>query len=149
MNTPERQQAVAEATITEWERVLWPEGCLSFNCFVNTDGDAVLNYSQWASDEACRKFVQTDRSTLVSGIEDAVPGIKLVDTIECRLYRSGVSENEPQDPGCLVVLFGIDSSEQQRLVDSSFTVSPDSPPGCISANFHLSTDGTRILNCVK
>lgn len=148
VDTPERQQAVAEATITAWERAPWPDGCISLACFVNIEGDIVLTYSQWTSDEACREFVRTNRPALINSIEETIPDIELTDPIEYRLYRSGVSDSERGDPECIVVVsFDTDDSEQQRqFVDSMFDISPDLPPDCLSAHFHFSTDGTRILN---
>src|ERR1700738_4530467 len=76
VGTPERQRATAEAFVAAWERGLWPRGLLSTNLFASMDGETVLNYAQWSSDETYDEFVRTDRRSRVEQIDRAVPGIK-------------------------------------------------------------------------
>jgi hypothetical protein len=97
-----------EAAVVEREGSPWPEGLLSVSYFVSFDGEKVLTYAQWAS-------------------EDAASGLDGPEPIIYRLYRSGVSDGETRVPGCIV----------------SETVPH---PGGISADFHLSVDGKRVLN---
>ncbi|MEV0386760.1 hypothetical protein [Nonomuraea sp. NPDC050643] len=118
------------------ERLPWPPEIISFNVLASTDGDAVLTYTQCAG-EADSRFV--------AEVTDAEP-------IEYRLYRGGGRADRPV-PGCIVVvsieLDGPDTQRQRRWVDTVFdamAAETDPHPGGISAHFHLSTDGVRILN---
>jgi heme-degrading monooxygenase HmoA len=156
VGTPERQQAVVEASVTAWEHVPWPAGLLSHNGFVSTDGSTILHYSQWTSDEAIREFKRTDRPERVRGILAAVPGIERHGVVAYQLYRSyrnGAAAGAPRVPGCIVGVNidfdGPDRQRQRRWVDAVFDaleLEGEPHPGLISAHFHLSTDGTRVFN---
>jgi quinol monooxygenase YgiN len=136
-----------------WEHAPWPHGLLSYNLFVGTDGDTVLHYSQWASDESYREFVRTDRAERVRAIDAAVPGIARHAVVSYRLYRSTAPDSTRRTPGCIVVVSvefdGPDEQRQRRWVDAVFdalAAETEPHPGGIAAHFHLSTDGTRVLN---
>lgn len=115
----------------------WPAGLISFNVLASTADEASLVYTQWADGTVDPGFVRR-----VSG----------GDPVEYRLYRSGNRENSAI-PGCVVVVSvefdGADAQRQRRWVDTVFgaLASEDKPaPGGISGHFHVSTDGTRVLN---
>ncbi|WP_119460345.1 antibiotic biosynthesis monooxygenase [Rhodospirillaceae bacterium SYSU D60014] len=151
VDTPERQQAAVEATIAAWESAPWPHGFLSLSCFVSSDGETVLNYAQWTSDEAHHEFVRTQRPTLVRGIDDAVPGIERPGVVRYRLYRSHVSDGPPRTADCIVII-SIQANGPERArqwidtVLDALKAETDPHAGLISAHFHISIDGTRILN---
>ena len=152
VGTPERQRATAEAFVAAWERALWPHGLLSANLFASMDGETVLHYGQWTSDKTYNEFVRTGRRSLVEQIDRAVPGIKRHEPVYYRLYRSLVRD-DPPTPGCIVVVSvefeGPDEQRQQRWIDTVFEAlegETELHPGGISGHFHVSTDGTRVLN---
>ncbi|MGN9788026.1 nitroreductase family deazaflavin-dependent oxidoreductase [Nonomuraea sp. ZG12] len=120
-----------------WEGTPWPTGLLSVTEFAATDGGAVLTYTQWASGAADRAFV--------AGLTGAEP-------VEYELYRSGEREDRPT-PGCLVAVRvefdGPDRERQRQWIDTVFQAlasEAEPHPGGISGHFHVSADGTRVLN---
>jgi deazaflavin-dependent oxidoreductase (nitroreductase family) len=120
-----------------WEGTPWPAGLLSFTEFAATDGGAVLTYTQWASGEADHAFV--------AGLTGAEP-------VEYELYRSGGREDRPT-PGCLVAVRvefdGPDRERQRQWIDTVFQAlasEAEPHPGGIAGHFHVSADGTRVLN---
>ncbi|GAA1030265.1 MULTISPECIES: hypothetical protein [Amycolatopsis] len=132
------ETAVGAANVlAELENEPWPAGMISFSALDSTDGEASLIYTQWAEGTANPGFVGR-----VSG----------GDPVEYRLYRSGIREDSAV-PGCIVVVSvefdGADARRQRRWVDTVFGAlgSEETPaPGGISGHFHVSTDGTRVLN---
>ncbi|GAB3355262.1 antibiotic biosynthesis monooxygenase [Amycolatopsis echigonensis] len=136
-------ELVAETTVgaaevlARLEKEPWPTGLMSFNALASTDGETSLVYTQWAEGAADPGLVRR-----VSGS----------DPVEYRLYRSGNRDNSAI-PGCIVVVSvefdGADPQRQRRWVDTVFDAlaSEKKPaPGGISGHFHVSTDGTRVLN---
>ncbi|MFI7534388.1 antibiotic biosynthesis monooxygenase [Streptosporangium sp. NPDC049376] len=122
------------AVTTAWENRPWPEGLVSVNVYVSTDGQDVLVYEQWAD--------EPDGPYSPMGAEP----------VAYRLYRSGLRENAPV-PGCVVIVSvefdGPDRERQERWVDTVFAAlaaETDLHPGGISGHFHTSLDGTRVLN---
>lgn len=152
VGTPERQTALVEAFTAAWKDVPWPQGLLSVNLMLCTDGATLLNYAQWTSEDAYQEFVRTDRQALVDRIDRAVPGIERSVPVNYWLYRSGVRQ-DPPPTGCIVVVSvefdGSDVDRQRQWVDTVFDAlaSETAPhPGGISGHFHISVDGTRVLN---
>ncbi|MEU6720339.1 hypothetical protein ABZ897_53560 [Nonomuraea sp. NPDC046802] len=134
--SPERQQEKVEQMFARLERVPWPPEIISFNALVSTDGDTVLTYTQCGGEAESR---------LVAEVTDAEP-------VEYRLYRGGSRDDRPV-PGCIVVVSvefdGPDQQRQRRWVDTVFAAmaaETEPHPGGISGHFHLSTDGTKVLN---
>jgi hypothetical protein len=149
---PERQQALVEAFVASWKDAPWPQGLLSANLFLSTDGETVLNYAQWSSDDAYHEFAQANLQSRVAQIDRAVPGIERSGPVNYRLYRSGVRANAPV-PGCAAIVSvefdGPDEQRQKRWVDTVFEAleaETEPHPGGISAHFHISVDGSRVLN---
>ena len=142
VGAPDRQEASADAALAAWERVPWPQDLLSMNSYVGTSGADVLTYSQWTSAEAYREFLRSGGPP---------PDIERPDPVMYRLYRSRTSNRRP--PGCIVVVEvkfdGPDEPRQRRWVDTVFEALDAEPvlhPGGIAGYFHLSIDGTRVLN---
>ncbi len=152
VDTPERQQALVEAFVTAWEDAPWPQGLLSVNLFLSTDGETVLNYAQWTGDDAYHIFEKTNSRLRVEQIDRAVTGIERSGPANYRLYRSGVRLDAPV-PGCVVMVSvefdGPDERRQKRWVDAVFEAlesETELHPGGISGHFHISIDGARVLN---
>jgi Antibiotic biosynthesis monooxygenase len=160
VGTPERQQALVEAFIRAFvassaapgQGAPWPTGLLSVNLLLSTDGETVLNYAQWTGDDAYHQFTQTHLQPRVEQIDRAVPGIERSGPVNYRLYRSGVRPDAPV-PGCIVIVSvefdGRDEQRQKRWVDTVFEAleaETELHPGGISGHFHISVDGTRVLN---
>ncbi|MEV7079009.1 antibiotic biosynthesis monooxygenase [Streptomyces sp. NPDC093516] len=153
VGTPERQRQAVEAIARAWERRPWPTGdLLGYHVYAGHDGDALLHYSQWRSEQAYEAFVKTHRQERVDEIDTAVPGIERVWLGRYRHYRSARREDAAV-PGCVVIVDvrfdGPDAERQRAWVDAVFEAlqsDPEQHPGGISAHFHLGTDGTRVLN---
>ncbi|MEO3793398.1 hypothetical protein ABGB14_24565 [Nonomuraea sp. B10E15] len=133
---PGRRQERVEQMFARLERVPWPPGVISFDVLLSTDGDSVLTYTQCAG-QAENRFV--------AEVTDAEP-------TEYRLYRGGSRDARPV-PGCIVVVSvqfdGPDQQRQRRWVDTVFAAmeaETEPHPDGISAYFHLSADGTKVLN---
>jgi Antibiotic biosynthesis monooxygenase len=123
------QRQLAAATLAAWDSGPWPEGLVSRTCYVSVDGQRVLTYEQWRAGDAAQ-----------------VPP----DAIAFRLYRSGVRDDAPV-PGCIVIVeVQTDGPETARKwVDAVFdalAAETTLHPGGISGHFHISLDGTRVLN---
>lgn len=162
VGTPLRQKQTVEATGTTWERRPWPsDGLLAYHVYTGHDGSTLLHHSQWRSEQACEAFVlrpaagspQARRQERVDEIDTAVPGIERLELGRYRRHRSGRREDDPRVPGCIVVVDiefeGPDPDRQRAWVDAVFEAlksEPNPHPGGMSAHFHLSTDGTRVLN---
>jgi len=155
VGTPERQKETVEAIAATWESRPWPtEGLLGYYVYTGHDGTTLLHHSQWADEQAHEAFTKVHRQERVDEIDTAVPGIERVALGRYRHYRSlARPEGEPRVPGCIVIVDvefdGPDPDRQRAWVDAVFEAlesEPNQHPGGISAHFHLSTDGTRVLN---
>ncbi|WP_406446477.1 antibiotic biosynthesis monooxygenase [Streptomyces sp. NBC_01613] len=154
VGTPLRQRQTVEAVAAAWERRPWPaDGLLGYHVYTAHDASTLLHYSQWTSEQSYEAFVRTRRQERVDEIDTAVPGIERLGLGRYRRYRSGVRDGETRVPGCIVLVDiefeGPDPDRQRAWVDAVFEALESEPaphPGGISAHFHLSTDGTRVLN---
>lgn len=129
VDSPAHQRDVADATLAAWDAMPWPDGLIARTCYASTDGQRVLTYEQWRGDE---------------------PVVADPAAIAFRLYRSGTRDDAPV-PGCIVVVEvrtdGHDTARQ--WIDSVFdALAAEAAPhaGGISGHFHVSLDGTRVLN---
>jgi quinol monooxygenase YgiN len=142
VGSQDRQLALAGATESDWLHRPLPDGLVSLSCFLSGDGETVMVYGQWTDDEAQRTFADATNQPLTGGMD-------LREPVRYRLYRSATSDQD-QQPGCVITAtFDVDGPERQRhiadaLLDASARIG--ALPGAISAHFHLSTDGSRVLN---
>lgn len=125
---PFAQHALAEATVAAWDAASWPDHLLSRTCYVSTDGQRVLTYEQWRVEPPAM------------GPHD----------IAFRLYRSG-TRDKPPPVGCIVIVeVGTDGHDTARAwVDAVFAALESEPvlrAGGIAGHFHVSLDGTRVMN---
>jgi hypothetical protein len=127
--------------------VLWPAaprpaGLLSASVYLSTAGDTVLTYVQAGDGEAHRAFTE------------GLKGLAGAATVEYALHRAVVLEAGRRGVApCAFVVAGFDvdgPDAQERLAESVVNALTEAPPeqhpGMISANFHLSADGSRVLN---
>ncbi|MGI5151552.1 hypothetical protein ACQEVC_35205 [Plantactinospora sp. CA-294935] len=120
-----------------WAGTTWPAEIRSSSCFLDVRGDTVLAYT--------RCLDRSDRRTIRSlhGASGAGP-------VEYRLGRSVVRDDTP--PTCVVIAtFDVDGPDRQEhiidsIADSIEQAPPDRNRGLLAANFHVSTDGSRVLN---
>ncbi len=153
VGTPERQRQTVEAVARTWERREWPaDDLLGYHVYAGHDGSTLLHHSQWASEQAYEAFAKTRRQERVDEIDTAVAGIERLGLGRYRRYRSGSRADAPV-PGCVVIVDvefeGPDPERQRAWVDAVFEAlegDVEPRPGGISGHFHLSTDGTRVLN---
>jgi hypothetical protein len=153
VGTPLRQRQTVEAVAAAWERRPWPtDSLLGYHLYTGLDGSTLLHHSQWADEQAYEAFVRTQRQERNDEIDTAVPGIERQGLGRYRRYRS-LTRDEPPVPGCIVIVDiefeDSDPGRQRAWVDAvldALAAEPDPHPGGISAHFHLSTDGTRVLN---
>lgn len=155
VGTPERQSAAVDAIAATWESRPWPaEGLLGYFVYAGDDGTTLLHHSRWTSEEEYEKFVVAHRQDRVDEIDEAVPGIERIGLGRYRRYRSVArSAVDRRVPGCVVIVEvefdGPDPERQRAWMDAVFEAlesEPNPHPGGISAHFHLSTDGTKVLN---
>ncbi|WP_158888776.1 antibiotic biosynthesis monooxygenase [Amycolatopsis anabasis] len=154
LGTPERQQAAVDAIGAAWESRPWPTPDLrSYTVFASTDGETLLHYSQWADDDAYHAFVRTHRRQRVNEIDTAVPGIERYGLTSYRRYRSTEPTAETRAPRCFVTVKvefdGPDVPRARAWVDGVFNAAAADaaiPAGLIAAHFHVSTDGSKVLN---
>ncbi|AUS79910.1 hypothetical protein C1701_18020 [Actinoalloteichus sp. AHMU CJ021] len=135
----------ADAVIAEWDAHDWPAGLLSRACLRSVTGNTLLEYEQWA-----------DPRPGGTGAEDTRPPEPARAGTAYQLYRSSVTDlREPT--GCAVTvvvdLGQADPAAARKWVDEMFDgaseheTGHDAPlPGLLAAHFHLSLDGSRVLN---
>jgi hypothetical protein len=132
--------ATVRQALEQWSRADWPAGLLSFSAYLNTEGDTTLTYTQ------------TDGSGAHRGFAAELNGLAGAGSVDYTLHRSIVLDTQPLVPAAFVVAsFDTDGPGPQRaIVDSVSDALERAPasqhPGMISANFHLSADGSRVLN---
>ncbi len=149
VTAPELQRTLVDAIVASWEGVSWPPGLLSVSVFASSDGERVLSYAQWASDEAFAEFVE---GPCLRQVDRALPGIESRESVAFHLYRSQARPDAPV-PRCVVIVSvefeAPDEQRQRRWVDTVFEAleaETEPHPGGISGHFHVSVDGKRVMN---
>lgn len=154
VGTPERQERTVEAIAGTWERRPWGSAeLLGYHVYAGHDGSTLMHYSQWRDEQGYEAFFKTRRQERNDEIDTAVPGIERVRLDRYRLYRSRLrAAGDTRVPGLIVTVridFEPDAADKRGdWVDTVLTAlgGPIGDPGLISAHFHLSTDGSHILN---
>lgn len=146
---PEQQQPLLEAIKEFLETVKTQPGFISANLHRSLDGVKVANYAQWKTMEAFQSFrdnqeVQAKASKLFE-----------FDTPDSHVYEIVASQSKVGTP---------EIKEGEYVVHfAEFAMQPDNQPkmvalakehltpameqsGLISATFHRSLDGTRVIN---
>lgn len=139
VGSAQAQQAEAERVMAPYREGRLPDGMLSLSVFTCTQSENVLTYAQWVSDQHYRKHV---RSTGADQDPDATEPVRY------RLHRGRLLE--PGSVPTLLVppVFDVDGRERQRRAADSLLDGPLGIPfpGLVSSHFHISVDGTRVLN---
>ncbi|MFD4795767.1 antibiotic biosynthesis monooxygenase [Streptomyces anulatus] len=155
VGTQRRQGEAVDAIRKAWESREWPHpGLLSYSVWAGEDGATLLHYSQWTGEQDYQDFVREGRDIRNAEIDAAVPGIERLEPHTYELYRSGLrAAGDTREAGCLVIVEaefdGPDPARQRAWVDTVFEAlgeEADLPAGGIAAHFHVSTDGTRVIN---
>ncbi|MER6604414.1 antibiotic biosynthesis monooxygenase [Streptomyces sp. NPDC000927] len=155
VGTPERQRRTVEAIREAWDGREWPHaGLLSYTVHTGEDGKTLFHYTQWSGERAYQDFFRHGRDERNADIDAAVPGIRRLGLHSLEMYRSkGPGEGDGREPGCVVIVDvefeGADKARQRDWVDTVFEALGTDPalaPEGISAHFHVSVDGTRVLN---
>ncbi|WP_405191179.1 antibiotic biosynthesis monooxygenase [Streptomyces anulatus] len=155
VGTQRRQEEAVDAIRKAWESREWPHpGLLSYSVWAGEDGATLLHYSQWTGEQDYQDFVREGRDIRNAEIDAAVPGIERLELHTYELYRSGLrAAGDTREAGCLVIVEaefdGPDPARQRAWVDTVFEAlgeEADLPAGGIAAHFHVSTDGTRVIN---
>jgi hypothetical protein len=148
----DQQQALFDASRAAWETLPWPETLLSITWLASLDGRGALAYVQWRDESEFESFGRTHRPILAARLKAAAPALDPPPPVFYRRYRSG-TRPDPPPVGCIVAVSvefdGPDEARQRAWVDAVFEAlasEPSPPTGGISGHFHLSTDGTRVLN---
>lgn len=146
---PEQQQELTLAIKEFLETVKTQPGFVSANLHKSTDGVKVANYAQWSSMDAYEAFrnnqeVQTKASKLFE-----------FDSPDFHVYEIVASESKVGIPkieeGKYIVHFAefrMQPENQPKMVElAKEHLKPAmEQPGLISATFHRSLDGTRVIN---
>ncbi|MFB6437557.1 antibiotic biosynthesis monooxygenase [Streptomyces sp. NPDC056411] len=151
--SPEGQRAVLGGVARAWAGTPLPAGFLSRVLFAGTDGRSVLDYAQWTSEAAHRECVGTEATGLsgrIAAAPQALGDVGDTGPTRYRLYRSMLPQGEPEAPGCVVrVAFRTAGHDAAReFVDGLLGLLGEEQPGegGIASHFHLSEDGTRVVN---
>jgi hypothetical protein len=148
-----KQKETAEAIVGHWRSGVRPPELLSLTAYTSSDGASVLTYAQWSSEDALWQSLKEEGS--VSDTAAAVPGAPA--PVPYRLYRAvrgtGITDPAPVAESFPVAFFGADNQQAARaFVDGLFAAEEATEgqdrdyPGGISANMHISVDGTSILS---
>lgn len=146
---PERQQELIDTIIRFSDTVKQQPGFVSASLHKSLDGVKVANYAQWKS--------QSDYSAFVNNSEVQAYAAKLSEfpRPDAHIYEVVISESKVGIPkiskGVFLTHFAefrMKPENQQRMVDltKEEVVIAMQQPGLISANFHRSHDGTRVIN---
>ncbi|GJF22595.1 antibiotic biosynthesis monooxygenase [Streptomyces flaveolus] len=131
--------ALLDEVAGQW-RDARPDGVIAFHAYLGTDNDTVLTYVQARHADSYRPFVRT------------LTGTARAEAVEYRLRRSVVRGTSSSAPGCVVVAaFDVDGAERQERIIEAVVEALDGAPeeqhrGMLTAHFHTSTDGSRVLN---
>jgi hypothetical protein len=147
-----QQQALFDASRAAWDSLPWPETLLSITWLASLDGQSALAYVQWRDEREFEAYGRTHRPILAARLKTAIPALAPSAPVFYRRYRSGTRPDAPE-PGCIVVVSvefeSADDARQRAWIDAVFDAiesDPSPPAGGISGHFHVSTDGTRVLN---
>lgn len=145
--------AVAEAVVEHWQSASWPVELYSLTAFTSSDLTSVLTYAQWTSETALLRSLE--RSGGISDAGPVVPGAPA--PTPYRLYRvvrgGAIEDPAPVAESFPVAFFGAENHRAAREWIDGLLAAEEAGegdareyPGGISANMHISLDGTGILS---
>lgn len=122
--TPDGGQEAVIDEVAAQRKAGWPDGLVSFSGYVETGGDGVFTYEQWATPRPGEDEYRLHRYRLFA--DDIVPGCIVIVAVE--LARPGAPEQ------WVDTVFG------------AFDERPRPAEGLRGAFFHLGTAGHRVVN---
>jgi quinol monooxygenase YgiN len=148
---PERQQELVDALIDSVPITAQQAGFISISIHKSTDGVRVATYLQWQTREDYEAFI------------NSVEGQQVAETLsefpkpDSHIYEIFISRSNPEGSipkiskgGYLTHFaeFRMKPENQQPMLDLAREeiVRAMENPGLVSANFHRSIDGTRVIN---
>ena len=146
---PERQQELIDAISEFLETVKQQPGFVSANIHKSTDGVKVANYAQWQSQADYQNFIDN------AEVQDKAAKLREFNPPDIHIYEVVISESKEGTPkikqGQYITHFAefrMPSENQPRMIElaKENVVKAMELPGLISANFHRSLDGTRVIN---
>ncbi|WP_329381139.1 monooxygenase [Streptomyces sp. NBC_01351] len=149
VGTAEIQRAAADAIVAEWSAAPRPEGLLSQSCYVSTEGENVWTYEQWTGVESYLASGRAFRAPEpLRGLGTDGTDIERSAPIAFERYRSTVFDTGSVPTRVVVPTFDVDGRAAQRNVIDRLLDGPltEATPGLLSAHFHYSLDGSRVLN---
>jgi quinol monooxygenase YgiN len=146
---PERQQELVDAIAEFAETVKEQPGFISANIHKSLNGLKVANYAQWQSQEDYEKFVNNKE------VQQKAAKLREFTPPDIHIYEIVISESKEGTPeikqGQYITHFAefrMPPENQPRMVElaKENVGKAMELPGLISANFHRSLDGTRVIN---
>jgi hypothetical protein len=142
--------------VAHWRSCSWSAGLVSLTCFVSTDGELVLTYAQWSSDQALAASLR-DEGGISRGVPGwGIPGVESPEPRQYKLYRvvrGGAITDPAPVPQCFpAAIFKMENETAARNWVDGLLASEEAAegkerayPGAIAANFHISVDGTSVF----
>ena len=146
---PEQQQELIEAIEEFLETVKTQPGFVSANLHKSIDGVKVANYAQWTNLEAFEAFRNN------TAVQAKAAKLFEFDTPDSHVYeivasesKVGTPEIKPREYVVHFAEFSMQPENQPKMVElAKEHLKPAmEQPGLISATFHRSLDGTRVIN---
>jgi quinol monooxygenase YgiN len=146
---PERQQELIDAILDFLETVKQQPGFVSASIHKSIDGVKIANYAQWRSLEEYQAFVKN------AEVQGKAVKLREFDRADSHVYQVVISESKVGTPkitknGYIAHFaeFRMPPENQPRMVELAKENIGKAMelPGLISANFHRSLDGTRVIN---
>ena len=148
------QLRLARASLDAWRALDWPPGLLGHHVALGTAGDVVLNYSQWSDRAALDRFSADGLAERADWVQARGGEVDRLSSVRLRRYRTMRGPRRDEATGCLVLVsFATGGPGQQvalvdGIVHNATTQQPVSP-GMLASHFHVSLDGTRVVNVVE
>ncbi len=146
---PEQQKELI-VTIKEFlETVKSQPGFVSANLHQSTDGLKVANYAQWSSMDTFKAFRENE------AVQAKAKKLFEFDTPDSHVYEIVTSESKVGTPKIKereyithLAEFSMQPENQPKMIElAKEHIKPAmEQPGLISATFHRSLDGTRVIN---
>jgi quinol monooxygenase YgiN len=146
---PDRQQELINAIAEFLETVKQQPGFVSANIHKSIDGVKVANYAQWQSQEDYQNFINNTE------VQEKAAKLKEFNPPDSHVYEVVTSNSKEGTPkikqGQYITHFAefrMPAENQPRMIElaKENVIKAMELPGLISANFHRSLDGTRVIN---
>jgi quinol monooxygenase YgiN len=145
----EQQQELIDAIAIFLETVKQQPGFVSANIHKSIDGVKVANYAQWQSQKDYESFINNTE------VQKKAAKLREFNPPDSHIYEVVISESKEGTPkirqGQYITHFAefqLQPENQPRLIELAKENIGKAMelPGLISANFHRSLDGTRVIN---